>query len=589
MYFSSKKGDLAYLSLLIIWGAAIAFIGLGAFEFFRHTEADRTLIGLEMLSSGNYLVPHLLGSVILTKPPLFYWLIAASIALFGQVSEWVARFPSAVAALILICCQYLFWRRSGHSKNISTLSALMLSSCPLFFQLSSVAEIDMVFALFCAISLYSAYFVLVEASKWSLVISGIAAGLAFLTKGPPIVFFLIASTVLFYIWLRFRGIVTPSTSSLWRFFSCGLVWVCTFLFVAGIWLALVASTVGWEALVHQFRVEVVERVVSANTHSRGLFFYLGSLIGGLSPWSIFLLGGLFVALKSRQEVFKEAASAISSHLLVYSMIVVFSSMLMLSLAQGKSSRYLFPVYPFATNIALYSALALRGSNLEAIGFSLCSLLAWIVGIGLMGAGFYLGIFTNVSGVHGAKVVMAGVCLGSAVFFFAHVCRKRARIFVMVALLLIMICIRMAQVTVYASNRNAERSVKGLAAKIDELVAPGKTIYTVEMFERWIVFYLVKQGRVVRRLSPSLVSTLKNSSEEQYILLNYEEELWRLNQLRYYDKDTEVIATIEDGRERLLLIKARSDILEYLEPHEYFPTIPTLPAANAVWKSQQSGD
>ena len=51
---------------LSLYALCLNLYGVWALEFFRHTEADRSLIGWEMLQSGEFLVPHLLGSVILT-------------------------------------------------------------------------------------------------------------------------------------------------------------------------------------------------------------------------------------------------------------------------------------------------------------------------------------------------------------------------------------------------------------------------------------------------------------------------------------------------------------------------------------------
>src|SRR2546426_686286 len=59
----------------------------------RYAEIPR-----EMLASGDFVTPTLNGAHYFEKPPLFYWLNAGSIALFGH-SSFAARLPVRLAAL----------------------------------------------------------------------------------------------------------------------------------------------------------------------------------------------------------------------------------------------------------------------------------------------------------------------------------------------------------------------------------------------------------------------------------------------------------------------------------------------------------
>jgi len=45
-----------------------------------------------ILASGDWVTPHLNGVLDMEKPPLQYWLIALSNAVFG-VHDWYARLP----------------------------------------------------------------------------------------------------------------------------------------------------------------------------------------------------------------------------------------------------------------------------------------------------------------------------------------------------------------------------------------------------------------------------------------------------------------------------------------------------------------
>jgi 4-amino-4-deoxy-L-arabinose transferase-like glycosyltransferase len=54
----------------------------------------------EMLQSGDFVTLHIDGVRYLEKAPFLYWLVAASIRIFG-VNEFAVRFPTAVAIILL--------------------------------------------------------------------------------------------------------------------------------------------------------------------------------------------------------------------------------------------------------------------------------------------------------------------------------------------------------------------------------------------------------------------------------------------------------------------------------------------------------
>ena len=64
----------------------------------RRTQEVRVVeTAREMLASGDWLLPRLNGELRLQKPPLAYWLTAASYRASGRVDEFTARLPAALA------------------------------------------------------------------------------------------------------------------------------------------------------------------------------------------------------------------------------------------------------------------------------------------------------------------------------------------------------------------------------------------------------------------------------------------------------------------------------------------------------------
>ena len=87
----------ACLILIVIW-ALIYLTNLGSSEL-RSEEGHRVLPAVQMLDSGNYVVPYIAARPYLNKPPLINWIVAASFKLSGVRNEWTARLPSTLFIL----------------------------------------------------------------------------------------------------------------------------------------------------------------------------------------------------------------------------------------------------------------------------------------------------------------------------------------------------------------------------------------------------------------------------------------------------------------------------------------------------------
>jgi len=82
--------------------AALFFIPfLGSAHLFDWDEINFAESAREMIVSGNYFQPQINFQPFWEKPPLFIWLQAASMHLFG-VNEFAARFPNAVIGLLTL-------------------------------------------------------------------------------------------------------------------------------------------------------------------------------------------------------------------------------------------------------------------------------------------------------------------------------------------------------------------------------------------------------------------------------------------------------------------------------------------------------
>lgn len=179
--FSLMKGVLFLFLFCMILN--LPFIGLREFQ---GEEGRRVMIAVNMLESGNFIIPSLEGSVYLQKPPLYNWLLAGMFRLTHSISETSARLVSVFAAFFSALVLSLFWRRvRGVRDTWFILPGVMFLTFTDVMDKSIRAEIDMTFTFFVTCSIMSWYY-LYEFRKTPLaswIVSLFLVGISSLTKG----------------------------------------------------------------------------------------------------------------------------------------------------------------------------------------------------------------------------------------------------------------------------------------------------------------------------------------------------------------------------------------------------------------------
>ena len=91
---------------LIALLALLLFVpGLGAVHLFDWDEINFAEIAREMLVTGDYLRPQMNFEPFYEKPPLFMWMQAFCMKLFG-VGEFAARLPNALCGAVTLLTVY---------------------------------------------------------------------------------------------------------------------------------------------------------------------------------------------------------------------------------------------------------------------------------------------------------------------------------------------------------------------------------------------------------------------------------------------------------------------------------------------------
>lgn len=126
--------------LILVWLAASAWLRPLALP----DEGRYVGVAWEMMRSGDWLTPTLNSLPYFHKPPLFYWITAASMSLFG-LNEWAARAAPLLGAWTGALALYLFVQRWwGERAGRMTLLALLVQ--PLFYLGGQFANLDMLVA-----------------------------------------------------------------------------------------------------------------------------------------------------------------------------------------------------------------------------------------------------------------------------------------------------------------------------------------------------------------------------------------------------------------------------------------------------------
>jgi 4-amino-4-deoxy-L-arabinose transferase-like glycosyltransferase len=147
-------------------------------------DAVQAQIARTMLASGDWVTARLDGVAYLEKSPLVYWMMAASFRIFG-VSDWAARLPLALAAVLLCWVTYRF-TRWGIGSEAGICAGLALATAAGLYLFTRILIPDASLTLTITVAIW-AWMRLLEKEeahprRWALIL-GISLGCGLLLKG----------------------------------------------------------------------------------------------------------------------------------------------------------------------------------------------------------------------------------------------------------------------------------------------------------------------------------------------------------------------------------------------------------------------
>lgn len=327
--------------LLASVGALLYVTGLGWRDLWFPNEPNVADVAQAMFLSGDWVVPRRMGEVWVDYPPLLYWAGAASSAVFGEMSAFSLRLPSALGAiaLSLITC-FAGSRWFGPSAGLW--AGFLLLTFPQFALQAIGYRPDMLFGLFIAAGLLAYAAGAGSEPSWKLRAAGFALlGLAMLTKGP--------------LGLLLPGLVLAlwhGTRREWRRLAAlaplGMVSLAIYL----PWFVACAHQAGADSVVEELWLHFARFGSGARGHVRPPYYYAVNLWLDLAPWSLLLPLALWRI--RRCGAWRDPRQ----QLLLWWLGAFF---VFLSLAVTKRQLYLLPAYPAAA-LLLGQWIAVRGRD-----------------------------------------------------------------------------------------------------------------------------------------------------------------------------------------------------------------------------------
>jgi 4-amino-4-deoxy-L-arabinose transferase-like glycosyltransferase len=317
----------------VIVAAIVFFWGLGSMDLLSLNEGRRALAIQEMVSSGNWLLPHLNGELYLTKPPLLYWL-SSSLAFIWGVNEWTLRLPSALAAIAVLIMVYRYaLQQSGKWAALFAVQLLIANLG--FAMLGRRAEIEMLLTALCVGSLLSALqYIQSQSSKNWIILSYFLLALALMTKGPLVILLVTLPLLIAAIYSKNPHIKAVLLS--------GRGWLI-FLVVGLTWYVIVSWQLGFDIWATIAKRDMLDKMQSES--AKPILSYLAWI-----AVDFMLLIGLF--LVGVKEFFKQQFQQSRQLVLLAATIL---PLIIFSLFSNKHAKYLLPIYPL---IAILLAIKL---------------------------------------------------------------------------------------------------------------------------------------------------------------------------------------------------------------------------------------
>jgi 4-amino-4-deoxy-L-arabinose transferase-like glycosyltransferase len=366
-----QLGWLFALALLVLG------VGYGLRDPWPADEPRFVLVAKQMVESGQWLFPHRGQELYPDKPPLYFWMLAASQQLIGSW-RWSFLLPSLLSGLGTLWLTYDLGRRLWNHRAGVWAAIAVLSALQFVYQFKR-AQIDPTLVLFTTLALYGMCRHLLLGPHWRWFWAGcFSAGIGVILKG---VGFLPLLALLPYALMqrqRWQGLAVQGSGNGARwtlgalaFFGAIVLWL----------LPMVSFALGSGDPEHRAYLDNLLFKQTATRyadawHHRKPFWYFAEVIGMF--WLPFSLALLWL-WRDWRDAWRARDARVWLPLSWALMVLLFFSS-----SPGKRDMYILPALPaVALAAAPFLAALVERRNFQRVLLAFCILLAsLLLGVGI---------------------------------------------------------------------------------------------------------------------------------------------------------------------------------------------------------------
>ena len=342
-----------HLPLLLIITTLYAFLCLGAEPIYLGDEARGGINALEMMRNGDYINLHFAGApdAVRSKPPLFIWMVVASMRLFGE-NAFALRFPAAVCVVGAFFFIYRIIRLYCSSRFALAVGLVLLSVRGLVgWHVGRTGDFDAPMLLFLMAGVWFLLRWLDFGKRNALFGTSICWGIAFFVKGPAMGALL--PGLILYLLLTPRFLTVLKNGRFWTasllFSLFPIAWFLLIQHYGVTWTD--AEYTGRNAFERLFVHDLYERFTEADferrTATSSYDYILYSLDKMFNLWNYLFFGwigyGIFRGIKQPSATL---AWLRARPLLLLSLCLWFPYAIILSSTTHALQQYIVPVLPF---------------------------------------------------------------------------------------------------------------------------------------------------------------------------------------------------------------------------------------------------
>lgn len=265
--------------IITLIGALLFIPFLGNVPLFDWDEANFAEAAREMIVQKEYSRVFIDFQPFWEKPPVFIWMQALSMQLWG-VNEFAARFPNAIMGILTLCSLFYIGKKVS-TERVAIWWVLLYIACwlPHFYFKTAIIDPTFNFFIFWAVyHIHQIKFAQKRPVQYAL-LSGFFLGLAVLTKGPAALLICVLTLIVY--WVVQKGQLGFAFKYLlWIVFAC---FITSFS-----WFGIDILQNGWwftqEFITYQIRLLTTEDA----GHGGPFFYHFIVLLFGCFPAAAFL-------------------------------------------------------------------------------------------------------------------------------------------------------------------------------------------------------------------------------------------------------------------------------------------------------------